>query len=253
MFLVYVDESGEIANPTEKFFVLGAMAVYETQAYFLSQAFDKVQDKWFPSALDPIEFHASKIYNGDGEPWHSVKRSDRNQILTDLFHEIGRVTPKGLSLFGIALEKNAYSSPNQLESAFQELCGHVDAFISASNLSSSNEGRDKNRILMILDSSKYHGHLDKLLLAYRLRGGTKFGRVRCFADAPTFANSSTTRLLQAADLVSWAVYRRYERSDTFFLDKILSRFQEKDGKIHGLMHLANDWRNCSCQACISRK
>lgn len=253
MFLIYVDESGDVRNAQDKTFVLGSVAVYENQVFFLSQEFDKIQQKWFPDALDAIEFHASSILNGMGEPWHSKRKEERRDVLLDLCKAIASITSKGLSLFGIAVHKESFPGEDIVEKAFQQLCGHVDAFIEASNLEVSKEGKDKNRGLMILDSSKYGTDLDKLLLAYRIKGGTKFGRVKNFADAPTFANSDTTRLLQAADLVSYAIYRRYERADTFLLDTLLPRFQEKEGKIHGLMHLIGNWRQCSCQACISRR
>jgi len=60
-------------------------------------------------------------------------------------------------------------------------------------------------------------------------------------------------LIQAADLVAYSIYRRYERSDTFLLDKIVGRFQREDKKIHGLMHLIAGYRNCTCPACLSRQ
>src|SRR5436190_21850869 len=105
MFLIYADESGEIKNNNENVFVLGAVSIYENQAFFLSQEFDKIQDKWFPNASSSIEFHGSKMFNGNGEPWHSVTRDQRKNIFKDLCGAIKNVTPKGLSLFGIIVQK----------------------------------------------------------------------------------------------------------------------------------------------------
>lgn len=254
MFLLYVDESGTPQDLSEKYFIIAGVAIYENQAYYLSQAFDKIQEKWFPQASTSIEFHAAKIRNGNGEPWHSLTRETRKNILIDLYDEIIKVTPKGLSLFGIAIHKSDFSGEDIVEKSFQELCGHFDAYIDKVNLELANDNsKQKNRGMMILDSSKYKGQLDKMLLAYRNHGGTKFGRVKNFVDAPSFADSTTTRLLQAADIVSYAIYRRYENSDTLFLDKILPRFCQKENKIHGLMHLVANYRQCSCPACLSRK
>ncbi|NMC44889.1 MAG: DUF3800 domain-containing protein [candidate division Zixibacteria bacterium] len=104
-----------------------------------------------------------------------------------------------------------------------------------------------------MDSAKYQGHLDTLLLEYRKTGKTKFGRVKNFADAPTFANSKTTRLLQVADLVSYAIFRRYERGDTSLLDRIIHRFYRDDTVIHGLMHHTARYWECTCPACLSRR
>jgi hypothetical protein len=168
MFLIYVDESGEVKNSQEKVFVLGAVAVYENQAFFLSQEFDKIQERWFPTAPDAIEFHASDILNGDGEPWHSMSKAKRKELLLELYNPLLTATPKGVSVFGIAIQKDSFQNEDPVEKTFGELCGHVDAFIDGSNLERSKEGKEKSRALVILDSSKYGTRLDRLLLAYRL-------------------------------------------------------------------------------------
>lgn len=249
MYLLYVDESGEPSNPLENYFVLAGIAVYEKNAYFLSEAFDRVQEKWFPQATSAIEFHASKIYNRNEEPWRSMQFAQCRSVLEDLCDALVSLNFRALSLFGVAVHKQSFPSESPIEKAFHELCGHFDEFITQSNYSA----KEQNRGLMILDSNKYAGHLDTLLLEYRKFGKTKYGRVKNFADAPAFANSCTTRLIQAADLVAYSIYRRYERSDTFLLDKIVGRFQREDKKIHGLMHLIAGYRNCTCPACLSRQ
>ncbi len=250
MYLLYVDESGEPSNTNEDYFILGGVSIYENNAYFVSETFDRVQEKWFPGQTTPIEFHASKIRNRNEEPWRSMRREQCQNVLLDLCDAIVSTSPKALSLFGVAIHKSSFPSDNPVEKAFHELCGHFDEFIGQSNI---NSHRDKNRGLLILDSSKYKGHLDVLLLEYMKYGGTKFGRVKNFADAPVFANSKTTRLIQAADLVAYAIYRRYEESDARLLDRIIGRFQRVDKKIHGLMHLISGFRSCTCPACLSRQ
>ncbi len=230
--------------------MLAGISIYENNAYFLSEAFDKVQEKWFPGANSTIEFHASKIQNGNEEPWRSLSRDERRAVFSDLCAALLSTSQKALVLYGVSVHKPSFPNEDPVEKAFHELCGHFDVFITQSNYRTE---RDKNRGLMILDSNKYAGHLDRLLLEYRKFGGTKYGRVKNFVDAPAFANSGTTRLIQAADLVAYAIYRRYERADTFLLDKLIGRFQQEDKKIHGLMHLVAGYWNCSCPACLSRR
>ena len=251
MFLLYVDESGNHKNPNDDYFVLGAVAIYETQAFFLSQGFDNIQNNWIPGTPDPIEFHSAEILNHNGEPWHSLGRKKCEQILYELCDAMTSITDRALYLFGVAVHKDSFPKDDPVEKAFYELCGHFDKFIEQTNYSL--EKTEKNRGLIILDSSRYRGHLDKLLLEYRKKGGTKFGRVRNFADAPAFADSRTTRLLQAADLVAYSIFRRYERGDARFLDRLISRFQQSDGVIHGLMHLVSKSWECCCPACLSRR
>lgn len=237
-----------------EYFVMGAVAVYENQAYYLSESFDRVQEKWFPDMTSPIEFHSSNIRAGRGT-WRQFQSKMRDAILQDLCQAILDVNPRGLMLFGVAMHKSSFGHDDPVEKSFHELCGHFDAFLNRTNApvgAEKDQRRDRNRGLMVLDSQRYTGHLDKLLLEYR-RKGTKFGRVKNYADAPAFADSKTTRLLQAADLVSYAVYRRYEEGDAKLLDKLLPRFDQDQDKIHGLMHLVSKWRECLCPACMSRK
>lgn len=248
MFLLYTDESGEPRNQDEEYFVLGAVAVFERTAYFLSKTLDDVEKKWFPGAPDRIEFHASHMRNGHGEPWHSLGRTKSKEVLLDVCNAITSDThERGMYFFGIAVHKKSFPHDDPVEKAFHELCGHFDAFLTMNNLVTSG----KNRGLMILDSSRYRGHLDKLLIDYRTKGA-KFGKVKNFADAPAFADSKTTRLLQVADIVSNGIYRRYEHSDATIFDKILPRFHRENTKLHGLMHLVANWKSCLCPSCLSR-
>ena len=250
MYLLYVDESGNPKNPNDEYFVLGSVAIYETRAYHLSRAIDEVQEKWFPSSSESIEFHAAEIFNRKCEPWRSLSKEQCRSILLEVCDAVCSVYEKGLYLFGVAVHKDSFPQDDIIEKAFYELCGHFDEFINQSNYEL--DKRERNRGLMVFDSSRYRGHLDQLLNQYMARGGTKYGRLKNFADAPTFADSKTTRLLQAADIVSYSIFRRYNASDTLFFDRLLPRFQKTGTTIHGLMHLVARWRDCPCPACMSR-
>jgi len=250
LYLLYVDESGNSKNPNDEYFVLGAVAIYETRAYHLSRTIDEIQDKWFPESPVPIEFHAAEIFNRNSEPWRSKTKDECRQIMLEVCDAICGVFEKGLYLFGVAVHKESFPRDDPIEKAFYELCGHFDEFINQMNYELGK--RERNRGLMVFDSSRYRGHLDQLLARYMVMGGTKYGRLKNFADAPTFADSKATRLLQAADIVAYAIFRRYNSRDTLFFDRLLPRFQKSGATIHGLMHLVARWRDCPCPACMSR-
>jgi hypothetical protein len=151
-----------------------------------------------------------------------------------------------VTLFGIALEKATTSDP--LGRAFEEICNRCDLF-----LRRLHSRGDTQRGLIIFDESRYENSLQTLLAEYRSLGTRFGGTVKNFADVPFFANSKATRLLQLADLVAYAVFRRYERGDTRLLDKIILKFDTDDGVIHGLVHLARSSGTCTCPACLTRK
>ena len=90
-------------------------------------------------------------------------------------------------------------------------------------------------------------------LARRFREeGTRWGALRNLAEVPLFVDSAASRLIQIADLLGWAVWRRYEYHDTRYFDQVVRRFDTEGGVMHGLVHrkLATD--DCHCPACLSR-
>ena len=105
---------------------------------------------------------------------------------------------------------------------------------------------------MILDRSRQEKRLQALLNTYQREGG-RFGRLVNFADVPFFADSTASRLIQLADLIAWAVFRRYERGDSRYFDRIIGQFDSEEGRIHGLSHRTLNRQEGFCPACFSRR
>ena len=57
MYLLYLDGSGSVKNPTERHFVLAGVAVFERQIYHLIS-----------------KLHASVMANGSKAPWKGIVR-----------------------------------------------------------------------------------------------------------------------------------------------------------------------------------
>lgn len=66
--------------------------------------------------------------------------------------------------------------------------------------------------------------------------GTRWGNLRNLAETPLFVDSPASRLIQIADLLTWAVWRRYEQGDARYFDRVAGRFDAEGGVIHGLIH-----------------
>ena len=60
-------------------------------------------------------------------------------------------------------------------------------------------------------------------------------------------------MLQLADYVSHAAFQLYEHRDPSLIKPILGKFDQKNGTIHGLVHVTRDKRGCGCPACASRR
>ena len=72
------------------------------------------------------------------------------------------------------------------------------------------------------------------------------------ADVPFFVDSRATRGIQYADLVSYAIWRKYEENDDEFFDVIAGWFDSEGGVVHGLHHYRNRNDACDCPSCVSR-
>ena len=241
MYLLYVDESGNPDGAEDRYFILGGIAVFERQTYWLNSAVDQLQETILPGAQ--VEFHAQAITSHHEDPWHSLPTVTRTKTLEGLCKII--CDCKEAVLFAVAVERAITNDP--VARAFEELCNRFDLFLKRLYAQGN-----KQRGLIIFDETRYERILQALLEGYRSTG-TRFGKVHNFADVPFFADSKSTRLLQLADLVAYAVYRRYDRSNTWLLDQLIGKFDANEGILHGLVHLSTSHFSCACPACLSRR
>ena len=77
--------------------------------------------------------------------------------------------------------------------------------------------------------------------------------IRNLAEIPLFVDSRASRLVQVADHVAYAVFRRYNAGDTQYFDIISSKFDSSEGVIHGLAHKQTYDSKCMCIACMTRR
>ena len=246
MYLLYVDESGDPNNPNEKHFVMGGVAVFERQIYYLSQSLDDVQRHFFPDSTEYIEFHASDIYRRNKEPWHSLGKDKCQEIVKHIYRVIDESHVTGVVLFAVVIDRVNFPVESVVFRTFEELCNRFDLFLTRLH----NEGNEQ-RGLIIMDESRYEARLKELLDSYK-KAGTRWGTLYNIPETPVFTESQSTRMLQIADFCSWAVFRRYERGDTSNLDEIIGKFDQSANIMHGLVHLTSN-RRCMCTYCITRR
>ena len=83
--------------------------------------------------------------------------------------------------------------------------------------------------------------------------GTRWGVLRNLVETPLFVDSRASRLVQVADHVAHAVFRRYNARDTQYFDIIAQKFDSCDGIVHGLAHKQLYDPSCMCIGCMSRR
>lgn len=248
MHILYVDESGSVANPNEQFFVLAGVSVFERGLYHQMKEVDDLVASLGIGVADEIELHGNVIYQGRVPPWRSVKRVEREGILRKALSTLGP-SKAAIRLFAVAIEKIAASPRDPVEMAFEEICNRFNLFLGRQNNRSTPQAGQRG--LIVMDDMKHEKPLQALARHFRINGA-RWGSFRNLAEVPLFVDSKASRLVQLADLVAYATWRRYEHKDGRFFDDLIPLFDSEGGVIHGLVHHKPWQSTCYCPACVSR-
>ena len=151
-------------------------------------------------------------------------------------------------LFAVAVDRIAVSPRDPIEVAFEEICNRFNLYLTRRNNETPHEGQ---RGLIVMDESKHEQPLQGLARRFRVHGG-RWGHFRNLAEVPLFVDSRASRLVQLADLVAFATWRKYEYQDGRFFDNLIPMFDSQGGVIHGLFHYRAASVECFCVACFSR-
>ncbi|HEY0617718.1 MAG TPA: DUF3800 domain-containing protein [Kribbella sp.] len=269
MYLLFVDESG--THGGSHAFVLGGLAIHEDDASRLQQALDTLVIEHLdrvPPNLDEYELHAAEMRNakkpaankqGPVSVWARVPRQTRLAILEDAYKKVAsfQCTNRKLppALFGVVVDAHFRSDWDAIEKeqfAYEVLLNKFDVMLKTLRT------REElpNRGLVIHDRRVIaERDIQTWTSEWRATAG-KVGQLRNLADVPLFSDSRATRLLQVADLVSYALFRRYRpgAEDGAYFDILWPLFHADGGAIHGCVHYSPSYGqgSCSCEPCSAR-
>lgn len=250
MFILYIDGSGSVGNPGEKHFVLAGVAVFERQIFHLIQELDNLVDSFGLGPESQIELHGNPMFGGKKLPWRAVDRAKRLDFMRQTLGVLTNAS-NSVRAFGIAVNKQAISPKDPVEYAFEEICNRFNLYLSRLFQSRGGKSEDRQKGLIVMDESQYEQPLQALAREFRI-SGARWGAFRNLAEVPFFVDSKASRIVQLADMVAFAMWRKYEHADGRLFDPIVSRFDQKGGVIHGLVHAKPIGDTCYCPACMSR-
>lgn len=245
MYLLYLDDAGSVGSPDEKHYVLSGICVFERQVHFLSKALDDLAEKIAPDQPDRLEFHGSHMLPGKGF-WRSIREKKQRGMW--IRHALA--TAQGLhgkwALFGAVVEKSELAGEDPIEFAFEQVLARFDTFLKRQHYAGNTQ-----RGLIIFDKSALETRLQGLARDFK-KNGHRWGVLANLADVPMFVDSAATRAVQYADLVSYALWQKYEKGDDEFFQVVGHLFDQEGGVVHGLLHKTNAEAACSCPYCSSR-
>lgn len=245
---MYLDDSGSIQNKNERYIVLGGVCIFERRVQWVTKRLDDLAAKINPTDPNSIEFHASAIYAGNIELWKSYKPFERINTIKNVLQVLN--SEQSTVIFACAIHKDSFVGSDPMEMAFEELCSRFDLFLR--RIYHQSDKKDSQRGIIVLDNSTYETSLQKLAIEFR-QIGTKWGKtIINIVDVPLFVDSKASRLIQLADHIAYAVFRRYQAEDISYFNIIEGKIDSEKGKIHGLVHKQHYNPACKCPSCISR-
>ncbi|HZL26965.1 MAG TPA: DUF3800 domain-containing protein [Acidobacteriaceae bacterium] len=227
MYLLYADESGSIGDPTERYFVLAGISVSEREPHWLDQELEQIARRFDPNDPQSVELHGSPMRAGKGK-WRHFPKLDREQAIIDaLTIGVCKRHPDKVRLFAAVLEKKNFAGQDIAQVAFEQLSSRFDQF-----LGRLHQKGNTQRGLILFDKSSTEKRIQTLAKEFKTAGHS-FGRTRNYAEVPVFIDSQASRLIQLADLVTYAIFRRFEHEDACFYDVMSKCFDADGGVVHG--------------------
>lgn len=247
MYILYLDESGNPDDASDRYFVLGGAAVFERVTYFLSGALDGIQAKHLPG-VQPVPFHATDMRAGKGF-WREVPRSTREKILADIAVAIAEAQHPGLFLFAAVVEKSdQLHGEAAVRTATEAIVRAFDQFL----VRQFQRFKSPQRGIIVFAESHFQKRHKLWVQDFRTLG-TQWGAINNLSDIPYFATPKETRLLQAADMIAHATFVLYERRNAEIIKPFVRRFDQWGGIVQGLVHIGGNAGTCDCPRCFSMR
>jgi len=217
IYLLYLDHSGNLK---------AGFSIFERQGYWISRAADKIAARFITDDPNSVELHASPM-RGGSRFWRQFKVPDRITAIHDGLRIL--TWPRhGAILFGVVVKKDAISPIDPIAYAFEQICSRFDQY-----LWRKYKAGDKQRGIIVMDKATYETTLQNLATDFRTIGHT-WGVVRNLSEVPLFTDSRSSRLVQLADHVCFALFRRREHNDHQYFEIIRNRFDTEGASMHGL-------------------
>lgn len=229
MHLLYLDESGSVSDAGQRYFVLAGVSVFERMTHWIEQDLEAIAARFDGTNPGSIELHGSPMRAGRGI-WRGIQRADREAAILDSLGIVAARFPRHLRLFGAVMRKDSLAGRDPVEVAFEHLASRFDLYLRRRHL----KYRDTQRGIIVFDKCSTEQRIQSLARDFKYIGH-RWGATRNYAEVPVFLDSRASRLIQLADLVAFAMYRRYEHADGQYFDVIRDCFDSEGSTVHGLV------------------
>ena len=159
--------------------------------------------------------------------WRKIPRAERTQAIKDALSVL-TASHRSSRIFACIINKQIAFPRDAVELAFEQLASRFDQY-----LMRLHKEQDTQRGIIVFDKSTYETTIQNLATDFRTIGH-QWGVLRNLAEVPLFLDSRASRLIQLADLVAYALFRKFEHGDDQFASIFESRIDTAGGIQHGL-------------------
>jgi len=246
MKFLYLDDSGSTKDPNQDHVVLGGLCIPDQGIRWLTYKLEEIAIDIDPDNPAGVEFHAVDIFAGRGHPWDKIQnKEERKDIMKRVLHTLDEAYDSTVA-FAVAIHKKSFPNDDLILKAYewisQAFNNHLDY-----------DCEPPERGMIILDDISSKTSLQHLALNIRQTGNGLGLQNRSIIEIPLFVDSKASRLVQLADHIAYAVFRRYNAGDLNYFNIIEGRFLFKNGVMHSLSHLIRNANGCTCPSCITRR
>ena len=230
MHLLYLDDSGAVGNANEQYLVLGGVSVLSRRSHTGSH---RSWTGWRRTSTldDPhsVEFHASETFSSPKPAMEGPEpgRSTRHDQVRP--RRTGERLRHGPSIRFVSCTRTRFRTGTRWKSPSRICAADSTATCNDCGPAATRSG---GRFCPILDKTTLRARRFSGCRSMFRTLGTRWARViRHLADTPFFVDSHqpASRVIQLADHVAHAVFRRYEVGDTQYFDRIAHKFDAEDG------------------------
>lgn len=154
-------------------------------------------------------------------------------------------------LFGECIDKLHFdpskTSQSIDEQAFEQVVSRFEQYL----VNTSPKKGTKHHGLLVHDNNQTIAHKHTALMRQFQQKGTLWTKISLIVETPLFVDSSLTRMVQVADLCSYALRRYLENKEESLFQKIYSRADRVGKRVHGVRHFTD--QKCSCLICESHR
>jgi len=245
MRILYLDDSGSAQDPNQDYVVLGGVCISDSGVRWLSNEIENLARRIDPENPGSVEFHAVDIFSGKKHPWNQLpNKAARIETIKNVLHTLDNAFVS-TALFAVAIQKSAFPNVDPMLMAYEVISQSFNNHLEY-------DCDPPEHGIIILDNTSHETGLLRLAREIRETGNRIGLQNRSIIEIPLFVDSKVSRLVQLADHVAYAVFRRYNADDITYFNIIEGRFFVKDGIVRSLNHRSNN-HNCTCPACITRK